>query len=105
MRTGLAEPSKSPTDPRMVQRCSPEKLANSRQNWENLLRWSHCWASCMEAEGSRCCGQRAEASGGCPAYMGTSHQSPATDTYVTAHRQGLHRVGWGAVAAEEEERQ
>ena len=29
---------------------------------------------------------------------GAGSQRPAADTYVTAHGQGLHRVGWGAVA-------
>lgn len=33
---------------------SPEKLEKSLQNGENLLRWSHCWASWIEAEGRRC---------------------------------------------------
>ena len=38
-------------------------------------------------------------------HAGTGSQCPTTAvTYVTAHRQGLHWVGWGAVAAKEEER-
>ena len=36
---------------------------------------------------------------------GTGSQRPtAAVTYITAHGQGLHWVGWGAVAAKEEER-
>lgn len=34
----------------------------------------------------------------------TGSQSPTAATYITAHGQGLHWVGWGAVAAKEEER-
>lgn len=43
---------------------------------------------------------RAERTGldGVPGPHGTGSRRPAADTYVTAHGQGLHRVGWGAVA-------
>ena len=75
-----------------IQRCSPEKLAKSRQNWENLLRWSHCWASCMEAEGSRCCGQRGQALSGCSVCMGQA--ASAQPQTLTSLPTGRASTGW-----------